>query len=117
MYCAENYDLATLLVMEQCDGDVFDLLDQYGGSEEFALEVLFDVMKAVEEMRHVDIVHRDIKTENMLQCRDGRFKLADFTFAAQISEGIRLHDRHPVGSQGYRAPESIWNFLYSPVRM
>ena len=43
-----------------------------------------EICLAIEYLHSIDIVYRDLKTENILISNDGHIKLTDFGFAKQI---------------------------------
>ncbi len=52
------------------------------------------------------IVHRDIKPGNLLLCKNGRVRIADFGLAKQLDESTRLtHDGSILGTPAYISPE------------
>lgn len=52
------------------------------------------------------IVHRDVRSSNVLLFDDYESKLADFNLTNQPSDGAaRLHSTRVLGTFGYHAPE------------
>ena len=59
------------------------------------------------------IVHRDIRSSNVLLFRDYDAKIGDFTLTTQGSDtASRLHSTRVLGTFGYHAPEYIHNALH-----
>ena len=80
------------LVLELCiGGDLHDLLDRRGGplSEAEARPLLGQLLSAVAHMHANDVIHRDIKLENVLlssRAADAELRVCDFGFAKSASE-------------------------------
>lgn len=70
-----------------------------------AVYVTIQVAEALQEAHQKQIVHRDVKPENIMISRNGRVKLADFGIAVLIQRGER--ERKASGTLGYMAPEQI----------
>jgi calcium-dependent protein kinase len=82
----ETYDDTSYiyLVMELCSGgDLFDNIINKGSamSESEASLIINKLMKALNYCHSNDIMHRDIKPQNIVIGDDGEFKLVDFGFA------------------------------------
>jgi serine/threonine protein kinase len=60
---------------------------------------------AIEAIHSLSYVHRDIKLENLLICKDGYIKITDFGFAKFIAAGSKT--KTLVGTPEYLAPEII----------
>ncbi|PAV60068.1 hypothetical protein WR25_19554 [Diploscapter pachys] len=68
---------------------------------------LFD---GVAFMHERNIVHRDLKLENILCIDDERIVISDFGFAKELEDGERLRDL--CGTPGYLAPETLRCQMY-----
>ena len=58
------------------------------------------------------IVHRDIKTENILFDYNGVLKLADFGTAKLLSNGTSIENETFVGTPEFAAPEMLTKNKY-----
>lgn len=77
-----------------------------GASENAARGVARQVGKTLEYLHGMEIVHRDLKMENILIGREGRLKLIDYGFSRQLPrETFMLYDF--CGTPHYIAPEVI----------
>ncbi|XVF12047.1 hypothetical protein REPUB_Repub08aG0081200 [Reevesia pubescens] len=74
--CRENL----YLVMEYLNGgDLYSLLRNLGClDEEVARVYIAEVVLALEYLHSLDVVHRDLKPDNLLIAHDGHIKLTDF---------------------------------------
>lgn len=85
--------------------DLFDLIEMQGDLTEEQCKFLFkQVVSAVRHLHHHDIVHRDIKDENVIVDGEGIAKLIDFGSSAFIKQGP--FDVF-VGTIDYAAPEVL----------
>lgn len=69
-----------------------------------ATYIAVQLASALEEAHSKQIIHKDIKPENVLITRDGKVKLADFGIAVLIQ---RIRQAAVSGTPGYMAPEQI----------
>jgi serine/threonine protein kinase len=104
------------IITERLDGgELFEYILNNGPlNEEFACRMLYGVFSAVAYLHERGVVHRDIKAENLIFCKDGNgqdsLKLIDFGFSTVL--------RHQMtgsfmGTGGYIAPEIRQNKSYS----
>lgn len=71
--------------------------------EEEIARILFQTVKGLEYLHKINTVHRDIKPQNLLQCKDGLIKLADFDVAAEITKNVVLNKTK--GTLHFMSPE------------
>ncbi len=69
-------------------------------------EAMRQLVSGLAALHEADIVHRDIKSSNVLVRRDGRVVITDFGVVAELPRARRvgLHDR-TAGTVAYMAPE------------
>ena len=93
------------LVMEYASGgEVFDFLVAHGRMKEKDARIKFrQIVSAVQYMHANNIVHRDLKAENLLLDADCNIKIADFGFSNHFKAGTKLDTF--CGSPPYAAPE------------
>lgn len=89
------------IVLEYCDGgNLQEKIDKEGElNEEYAKEVLRQILMGVQILEKQNIAHRDIKPENIF-IAGGKHKLGDFGFAKQKSMFSTQ-----LGTPPYQAPE------------
>ena len=69
-----------------------------------------DIAKALRAFQRLQIVHGDVKPENVMIDRDGNAKIVDFGTARILGfdeQGDVVQATHPAGSVGYVAPECL----------
>ncbi|MHC4821333.1 MAG: protein kinase domain-containing protein, partial [Planctomycetota bacterium] len=73
-----------------------------------AIDVVLQMVRALEHAQKYKIVHRDIKPENILITKSGTAKLCDLGLAKPIIEGGAADSEgRPMGTALYVAPEQI----------
>lgn len=94
------------LVMELCEnGSLEDKIKDGPLKEEDAARYLFQVAKALEHCHSINLIHRDIKPDNLMFGSDGEVKLIDFGLSL-IRKGS--YNRIKMGGTPYYfAPEVI----------
>ncbi|RXN05262.1 MAP microtubule affinity-regulating kinase 4-like isoform X2 [Labeo rohita] len=85
-------------------GEVFDYLVSHGRMKEIEARAKFrQIVSAVHYCHQKNIVHRDLKAENLLLDADANIKIADFGFSNEFTLGNKLDTF--CGSPPYAAPE------------
>ena len=101
------------VIMELIDGeDLTKVLTENQMKEPEIARVVLDQLEALEHLHSKDIIHRDIKSDNVLiSLATGQAKLADFGFGAQLH--VQQDKRMSlVGTAYWMAPEVIQSEPY-----
>lgn len=95
------------LVMEYVSGGSMEDLLRRGETLdwEWALTLGAKVAEALSAARHLNIVHRDIKPDNLMLTGDGEVKLADLGIAKVPGESGNAEHPRIVGTPAYISPE------------
>ena len=98
-----------LIVMEYvAGGSLKDLLDQQGKLDiNYALKIAHDIASAMIFVHDEDIIHRDIKPDNILISREGVARLTDFGMARFTYMSRLTMKDVMLGSMLYMAPEQF----------
>jgi len=98
------------VVMDFMDGgcltDVMEQFDQLKMTEPQISFVCRQTLRALSYIHGLHRIHRDIKSDNILLGMDGSIKLADFGFAAQLTQKQQQRNT-VVGTPYWMAPELI----------
>ncbi len=95
------------IVMEYIQGkSLKELISQRGAmDQQEAIQIMDQLLCAIIEAHKNNIIHRDIKPQNILVKDDGTVKIADFGIAT-VSDAVQLTQTDSVlGSVHYLAPE------------
>ncbi|XP_075469485.1 serine/threonine-protein kinase PAK 6 [Ascaphus truei] len=87
-------------------GALTDIVSQTRLNEEQIATVCKSVLQALVYLHSQGVIHRDIKSDSILLTLDGRVKLSDFGFCAQISKDVPKR-KSLVGTPYWMAPEVI----------
>uniref|UniRef100_A0A8C7Q0T2 non-specific serine/threonine protein kinase n=1 Tax=Oncorhynchus mykiss TaxID=8022 RepID=A0A8C7Q0T2_ONCMY len=100
----ETKDMLYIVTEYAKNGEMFDYLTSNGRmSEDEARKKFWQILMAVDYCHRHHIVHRDLKTENLLLDTNMNVKLADFGFGNFYNSGEPLSTW--CGSPPYAAPE------------
>jgi serine/threonine-protein kinase len=99
------------LVMEFLEGQTLERLMQQTRPlpEADALRIVSQICDALDYLHHHDVVHRDLKPQNIMVCNDGTVRIMDFGIAkAAGSRRLTFGGFSPtMGTPDYMAPEQV----------
>nr|XP_042909510.1 serine/threonine-protein kinase unc-51 isoform X3 [Parasteatoda tepidariorum] len=109
------------ITIEYCNGgDLAEYLNIKGSLSEDTIRLfLRQIAEAMVLLKEMEVVHRDLKPQNILLCHSGKpnpppeeitLKIADFGFARFLNEGVMAATL--CGSPMYMAPEVIMSLKY-----
>lgn len=106
IYDVINLDDGQIVLEEFIEGvTIADVMEsgkyRYMGTR----KVLRSICNALIVLHERNIVHRDVKPENVMIAKDGRVVLIDFNAARQISNASK--DTVVMGTVGYASPEQL----------
>lgn len=102
------------VVMEYLEGGALtDIVTHSRMDEEQIATVCKQCLKALAYLHSQGVIHRDIKSDSILLAIDGRVKLSDFGFCAQVSQELPKR-KSLVGTPYWMSPEVISRLPYGP---
>jgi MAP/microtubule affinity-regulating kinase len=85
-------------------GTLFDMIMDDGPlRKEEATKIFRQIVSAIKYCHNFDIIHKDIKPQNIMEDEDGLMKLIDFGLATKQTPGTLLHMK--CRTKCYAAPE------------
>ena len=93
--------------MEYVQGDTLKSLIQQQGclKAEEAVRLVLQICDALVHAHRENVIHRDIKPQNIIITPDGRVKVTDFGIARAAADATITHGRSLLGSVHYSSPE------------
>lgn len=95
------------IVMEHIDGITLSQYIRHQNQLRWKDTVHFatQILKALQHAHEHGVIHRDIKSQNIMLLRDGTIKVMDFGIARFAREDIRGGQNRTIGSVHYISPE------------
>lgn len=108
------------IVMEFMEtGDLYTKMTVEGGRFDKKQTALYamDILKGIEFLQSHNVIHCDIKPENLLLTKEGRVKICDFGFAVVVGEkdgsGYSGVSTSCLGTLDYLSPEMLETHEYN----
>jgi len=112
IYEINEEDNSLYIVMEFVDGQtlkshIATLTSGTGVPVLQALDWIEQIAQGLKAAHEMNIIHRDIKTENIMITRDGRLKIMDFGLAKFRTDAGITQTKTSVGTLSYMSPEQV----------
>lgn len=116
IYDVGRADAVDYLVMEYVEGDNLKNLIRSQGAlpDDRTIQIARQVSDALEHAHENNIVHRDVKPQNILITSSGRAKLTDFGIARGATAATLTQTDAIVGSVHYLSPEQAQGETVGP---
>ena len=100
------------LELPNCTGELFDILGEGTLDEDAVKDIAKQLIHALSYLHSSNVIHRDLKPQNILIASGGRIKICDFGFARTLSSQSMLMTSIK-GTPLYMAPELVQEQPYT----
>jgi len=109
VYAYHETDDYVFLVMEYIAGETLkQIIDREGPfPQDKAVEIITQVAEALAAAHQNGVIHRDIKSENIMITKNGQVKVTDFGLAKLKDAPTITKSGFPIGTVAYMSPELV----------
>ena len=106
------------IVMEFCDGsDLKKYIKEHKSQKKLVekekiFDLILDICEGLREIHSKNLIHRDLKPDNLFLTKDSKVKIGDFGIAKQLNNPEE-YAKTCFGSLLYMAPEMARNYQYN----
>jgi len=102
------------LVFEFMDKNLLEILEgnPSGLEPEYIRKIIYQLVKSIDYCHSHDVVHRDVKPENLLISKEHVLKICDFGFARVLPRSDQEIITDYVATRWYRSPELLLSYPY-----
>lgn len=108
------------IVMEKLPMNLHDFIVTTSYSKEEYMDIFSDILSGVDYYLSQGILHRDLKTKNILMDSNKKSKITDFGLSSRKVREETVHQLTRIGNVGgtefFSAPEQLRNLMDSDVR-
>lgn len=106
-----------VIIMEFCpEGDLKEKIevDFCNFTEDYVRTIFVQILDAVQYLHSKNVIHRDLKSQNVFLASDGRVRLGDFGLCkhTRAIEGVQSGSLTHAGTDCYMAPEMLSSSKY-----
>jgi len=106
IYSIEEKDDQTFIVMELIDGvELKDKINNGLMKVDDAIDVIIQIAEGLGKAHEKGVIHRDIKSSNIMITKDGKVKIMDFGLAKLTDNSVITVKGTTLGTAAYMSPE------------
>ncbi len=106
IYSIEEKDGQTFIVMELIDGvELKDKINSGLMKVDDAIDVIIQIAEGLGKAHEKGVIHRDIKSSNIMITKDGKVKIMDFGLAKLSDNSVITVKGTTLGTAAYMSPE------------
>ncbi len=106
IYSIEEIDSQTFIVMELIDGvELKDKINSGLMKVDDAIDVIIQIAEGLGKAHEKGVIHRDIKSSNIMITKDGKVKIMDFGLAKLTDISVITVKGTTLGTAAYMSPE------------